>query len=149
MTGVDWTVAVAAPTAAAAAVNVLAGRQVFAASTATTTLITVPAGRVWQGTVGASVSCSVAAASAVAGQARALFSTAGAGVSPVAGVYFGVDAQAGANAASGTTGSQAANFGFMALTVVAPAQNAVTVQVASTNAGTSSLVDAFASGVLS
>lgn len=133
---------------APAAANILAGRQTFSATTAATTLITIPAGRTWIGTIGASVDCAIAAASATAGQAAATFTTAGAGVTPAAGTYFVVEARAGANAATGTVGSQDSNFGSMPFTVVAPGGNSVTIQVASTNAGTDSLVEAFASGRL-
>lgn len=133
---------------APAAADILAGHQSFTATTAATTLITIPAGRTWAGTIGASVDCAVAAASATAGQAAATFTTAGVGVTPAAGTYFVVEARAGANAATGTGGSQAANFGSTPFTVVAPAGNSVTIQVASTNAGTNSLVEAFASGQL-
>lgn len=134
--------------AAPIAVNVLAGRQTFAATTAATTLLTVPAGRTWCGTIGASVSCRNTAAATVAGQAKAEFTTVGTGVTPAAGTYLVVDAQAGGNAATGTVGSQAANFGSTPFTVVAPAGNSVTVAVASTNTGTAALVEAFAAGSL-
>jgi hypothetical protein len=132
-----------APPAAAA---ILAGRQTFTATTGATTLITVPAGKTWVGTIGASVDCAVAAASSTAGQATATFTTAGTNVTPAAGTYFVVEARAGANAATGAVGSSEANFGSVPFYVVAPAGNSVTIQVASTNAGTNSLVEAFASG---
>lgn len=135
-------------TSAPAATDVLAGRVSLSASTAATTIITVPAGRTWSGQLWASASCEVTAAAAVAGRATAMLSVAGAGATPTAGVYLVVDARSGANAATGTAGSGAANFGSVALVIVAPAGNAVTVQVASTNAGSSSLVEAGASGML-
>lgn len=130
------------------AANVLTGRVATTATTAATTIVTVPAGRTWVGTVGASVSCAVTAATATEGRASAVISTAGTGVTPAAGVYLGVDAVAGANAATGTTGNGAANYGSAPLAVVAPAGNAVTIQVATTNTGTVARVDAFASGML-
>jgi len=69
-------------TAAPLAADVLAGRQVFTATTAATTIATVPAGRTWQGSIGASVSCAVTAGVATAGQASALLSVAGANATP-------------------------------------------------------------------
>ena len=133
---------------APAAADILCGFQSFTATTGATTLITVPAGRTWIGEIGASVDCAIAAASATAGQALAVFTTAGAGVTPAAGTYLAVEARAGANAATGAVGSSATNFACAAFVVVAPGGNSVTVQVASTNAGTSSRVDAFATGRL-
>lgn len=141
-----YSLPVSAPTPLAA--DVLAGRQVFTATTAATTLITIPAGRTWVGQVGASVATSVVAAATTAGRASAEISTAGTGVTPGAGVYLGVDALQGANAATGTVGGGNSNFGSTPLTVVAPAGNAVTVQVACTVTGTSGRVDAYASGAL-
>lgn len=128
--------------------DILDGRQAFTATTAATTLITVPAGRTWSGRIGASVSCTNSAAVGVLAHASAKFSTAGGGVTPAAGIYFGVDALAGANVAAGLSGTQGSNFGSAPLVVVAPVGNAVTIQVASTNVGTTSNVDAFASGQL-
>jgi hypothetical protein len=87
------------------------------------------------------------AASTTAGQATATFTTAGTDVVPSAGTYFVVDARSGANAATGTVGTQGNNFGSMPFTVVAPVGNSVTIDVASTQASTS-LVEAFASGRL-
>lgn len=133
---------------APAAADVVAGRQASTATTAATTLVTVPAGRTWVGEVGASVSVSVAAAAATAGRASAEISTAGAGATPAAGVYLGVDALTGANATTGTVGTQAANYACAPWTVVAPAGNAVTIQVATTHTGTTSRVDAYAVGAL-
>lgn len=128
--------------------NILAGYQTFTSTTAATTLITVPQGRTWVGTVGASCSAQEAAAGTVAAQARAVITTAGTNVTPAAGTYLAVEAKVGANAAGGTVGAQGNNAAWIPLVVVAPAGNSVTVQVASTNAGTASVVDAFASGML-
>lgn len=133
---------------APAAANVLAGYQGFTSTTGATTIITVPQNRTWVGTIGASCSCAEVAAGTAAPIATATITTAGTGVTPAAGTYFLVDARAGANAATGTVGDGCANFGSTPFVVVAPAGNAVTIQVASTNAGTTSRVDAFASGVL-
>ena len=130
------------------AADMLCGRQSFTATTAATTLVTIPAGRTWVGHVGASVAVSIAAASSTAGRASAELSTAGAGATPAAGVYLGVDALAGANAATGAVGTQAANYAAAPWTVVAPAGNAVTIQVATTCTGTTTRVDAHATGAL-
>lgn len=128
--------------------DILMGRLTFTATTAATTLITVPAGRTWVGHVGASVACALTAAVTNAGRASAVISTAGTGVTPAAGDVFGVDALSGANAATGVVGNGSANSGSMPLTVAAPAGNSVTVQVACTCTGTTSRVDAYASGQL-
>lgn len=133
---------------AATAANVLNGFQTFTSTTGATTLLTVPAGRTWVGTVGVSCSTAIAAASATAGQARAVIASAGTGVTPAAGTLFACEANAGANAATGTVGSN--NFGRqqIPLTLIAPVGNAVTLTVVTTQAGTTSRVDAFASGSL-
>lgn len=133
---------------APAAANILNGFLSFAATTGATTLITIPAGRTWKGEIGVSCAAAVAAASTVAGQARGVVAVAGTNVVPAAGTIMAVEAKAGANAATGTVGAQAANEGSMKAVVVAPAGNAVTVTVATTQAGTSSVVDAWASGEL-
>jgi hypothetical protein len=122
------------------------GFQTFTATTGATTLLTVAAGRTWVGTVGAACAVGIAAASATAGQARAVFATAGTGVTPAAGTVLAVEAKAGANAATGTVGSNGARTATMPLTIIAPAGNSVTVTVATTQAGTASVVDAWASG---
>lgn len=131
---------------APASSNILNGYASSTATTAATTLISVPAGRTWKGKIGASCAVSTAAASTVAGQALAVFSVAGSGAVP-AGNVFGVEALCGANAAAGTVGSQNSNFGDADLVVAATGAGAVTVQVTTTQAGTSR-VDAFATGRL-
>lgn len=133
---------------AVVAANVLNGNQNIAATQAATTIITVPAGRTWVGTVGASCSVEEDAAGTVAGRARCIFSISGANATPAAGNVFAVEARAGANAVGGTVGGEAQNFGWMPLTVIAPAGNSVAVQVATSQSGTNTQVDAFASGAL-
>lgn len=128
--------------------NIRCGRFSSTATTAATTLITIPAGRTWVGTVGASVSCAVTAASIATGRASALISVSGANAVPAPGIYLGVDALAGPNNATGTVGSQGSNSLSSAFTVIAPAGNSVNIQVATTQSGTTSLVDAFANGEL-
>jgi len=130
------------------AANILVGFQSFTSTTGATTVITVPAGRTWQGTVAVSCACQTVAATATAGQARAVISVAGAGATPAAGTVGACEAKNGANAATGTVGTQAANSVTFPLVVIAPGGNAVTVQVATTIAGTAGVVDVSASGAL-
>lgn len=132
---------------APAVANILDGFQSVTATTGATTLVTVPQGRTWQGKIGASVACNNAAANAVAGNANATFSVAGAGATPTGNV-FAVDAKCGANAATGTVGSQGSNFAQTDLVVTAPAGNAVTIQVTTTITGTGGECDSFAIGQL-
>lgn len=131
-----------------AAANVLTGSLSHAVTTGAATIITVPAGRTWVGTVGISCSVSVTAAATTQGLARGVVAVAGAGVTPSAGTVLAVDAKAAANAATGTVGSQGGNALAMPLTVIAPIGNSVTVTLASTITGTVGQVDAYASGAL-
>jgi hypothetical protein len=147
LTGTGQAQVVATPPTITAA-NILDGRLLFVATTAATTLITIPAGRTWIGTIGASTSVAVAGASAVAGEATGIFTTAGAGVTPAAGAIFGVHCLVGANVVGGTVGSDGSDAASTRVVVIAPGANAVTIQVASTNTGTSSVVDAWAIGEL-
>lgn len=131
-----------------AAANVLVGFQSFTATTAATTVLTVPAGRTWVGTVGVACSVANAAANATAGVSRAVVTTAGAGATPAAGTILAVEAKCGANAATGTVGSQNAVRQALTFTVVAPGGNAVTIQCATTVTGTAGVVDVTATGAL-
>lgn len=126
--------------------TVLAGYQSFTATTAATTLVTIPAGKTWTGTVAVSAACAETAAATVVPNALGVISVAGAGATPAAGNYFGVQATSGANATTGTVGSGGSNFGSLPMIVVAPAGNAVTIQVTVTVAGTAGRVDASAFG---
>ena len=129
--------------------DILNGHQAFTSTTGATTLITVPAGRSWRGSLHIVCDVAVAAASATAGQALGTITTAGTGVNPAAGTYLTCEARAGANAATGAVGSQGHNsVSVDDFIVVAPAGNAVTIQAASTNAGTSSRVSFSAIGRL-
>lgn len=128
--------------------NVLVGFQTFAATTAATNVIQVPAGKTWTGWVSVNCSCAEAAAGAVQGQATAVLSIAGAGANPPAGNIGRCSAYAGANAATGLVGSDGNNSMQMPLTIVAPAANAVQLQVTTTQAGTTSEVNVTASGLL-
>lgn len=135
-------------TGVVAAADILCGRIATTATTAATTLITIPAGRTWTGTIGASVALSIAAGTTAAGQATAQISVAGTGAAPTPGIYLGVDARVGAPLATSTAGAQSSNFASAPITAIAPAGNAITIQVATTNVGTSALVDVFALGKL-
>lgn len=135
---------VAAPTTA----NILNGYQTFTATTGATTLLTIPQTRTWVGTIGAACAAQVAAAATTAGQARAVFATAGTGVPPAAGTLFAVEAKAGANAVAGLVGSQDSTSASVNVVVAAPAGNSVTITVVSTNTGTASICDTWASGLL-
>lgn len=129
-------------------VNILDGFQTFAATTAATTVITVPAGRTWSGVVSVNCACQNAGANAVTAQATGVVSVAGAGATPAAGNYMRVTALAGANVAAGTVGDSGANSQSIPLVVVAPGGNAVTVQCAATVAGSSGEVNVSAVGAL-
>ena len=133
---------------AGAAANILDGFQAFTATAAATTIITVPAGRTWVGTVSVSVDCRVDAAATVAGQATGVVSLSGAGSTPPAGNLFQVACRAGAGAAGGTTGSSGENWGATPLTVVAPVGNAVLVQFTPTITGNAGDAAVSAIGVL-
>jgi hypothetical protein len=132
------------PTAA----NILNGFVNLVASNGGTTLLTVPAGRTWQGQLGMVCAIANAAAASTAGRARGVISTAGTGVIPTAGTVLAVDAKAGANAATGTVGSQGQSSTVINATIVAPVGNAVTLVLVTTVAGTVGSIDAFAIGAL-
>lgn len=126
----------------------LQGYAAYTASQVATTLVTVPAGNTFIGEIGAQCDVGVAAASTTAGQALAVFTTAGANAFPAAGSVFDVEARCGANAATGTVGSQGSASGSRRITVIAPAGNAVTIQVTTTQAGTASRCSVWANGTL-
>jgi hypothetical protein len=128
--------------------DVLAGYQGFAATTAATTVITVPAGRTWVGTVTIQCAAAEVAAGLVAATATGIVSTAGVGVTPAAGTVLRCDALVAANAAGGTISADSASSVSQPLIVVAPAGNPVQVQAAATIAGTAGQVNVTASGVL-
>lgn len=125
--------------------NILVGRQSFTSTTGATTLITITAGKTWVGVLNANVDCSEAAAGTVACKANATFTTVGANITPAAGTYFVCEATGGANAATGTVGSQGDNYCSTPFTAIC-ASGSCTIAVASTNAGTASLVEASAIG---
>ena len=128
--------------------DILDGYQTFTSTTSATTLITVTAGRTWVGTIGVNVACQEVAAGTATCQARGVITTSGTNVTPAAGTYLACEAKAGANAASGLVGDGSANYCAIPFTIVAPVGNTVLIQVATTNAGTASVVDASAVGVM-
>lgn len=129
--------------------DILSGYLQHTATTGAATVITVAAGRTFVGRVAVSVAASKAAAATGNGLVQALIATAGTNVTPAAGTIFAVSARIGANAATGTVGSQGSNFGSVPITVVAPAGNSVTVTLASTlTSTTEGAVDCSIFGVL-
>lgn len=118
-----------------AAADILVGHLAHTATTGATTFLTIAAGRTWVGEVGVVCDVSVAATNTAAGQALGVITTAGAGVTPAAGTVLSSEARAGANAATGTVGSQGAVAIRLPLTVVAPVGNAVTLALTSTIVG--------------
>lgn len=130
------------------AANILDGFQTFTATAGATTLITIPAGRVWVGEVDVNVACAETAAGAVQAQATAQIATSGAGVTPAAGIIATVQAVAGVNSATGTVGTQGHASNKFSLVVVAPVGNAVTLTVTPTVAGTFGSVNVSALGLL-
>ena len=139
---------VAATTPVPAAAEVIAGHLAHTATTAAATIITVAAGKTWMGTVSICCDSSTAAATATAGQALGIVATAGTGVTPSAGTYLSCEARNGANAATGTVGSQGANsVTIQDFVIIAPVGNAVTLTGDSTIAGTAGRVSYSANGV--
>lgn len=129
--------------------DILSGYLQHTSTTSAATVITVPAGRTFVGTVAVSVAASKAAAATGNGLVSALIATAGPNVTPAAGTIFAVSTRIGANAAAGTAGTNGSNFGEMPITVVAPAGNTVTVTLASTLTSiTEGAVDCSIFGVL-
>jgi hypothetical protein len=96
--------------------------------TAAGTLLTVPAGRTWVGTIQANGTVTTATGGAQAA-ATVSVATAGAGVIPAAGTYVQLSLVAPASAAS-SSGTAAAGEVDIQLQVVAPSANAVTLTVA-------------------
>lgn len=141
LSGVPVETVTAAPTAE----NLLGGALSHAATTASATLLTVPAGRTWSGTVSIAAAAATAAGSATEGQARAVVSTAGAGAAP-SGTVAAAEARSAPNAATGTVGNAGSTTVTVPVVVVAPAGNPVTLMLTSTI--TNGVVDVTAHGVL-
>ena len=146
--GSVFTLPVASVSSAPLPSDILCGNQATLVTIPATTLITIPAGRTWSGQIGATVSCTVAAGSTTAGIAQVIFSVSGTNVNPATGSYFGIDAHTGASSATSVMGTQAANFGSSPFTISAPPENSVTLQITTTNSGSSSYVNSFALGKL-
>ena len=124
-------------TGAPAATDILAGYVQHTATTGAATLVTIPAGKTFIGTLTVSVAASKAAAATGNGLVSAVIATAGTNVTPAAGTIFAVSARIGANAATGVTGTQGNNNGSIPVIVNAPAGNSVTLTLASTLTNTS------------
>lgn len=129
------------------AANILNGTLDLTASGGPTTILTVPAGRTWKGTVYVSCSISVAGGSATNGSAAGFLSTSGAGAVP-SGTFAGISCKAGANVATGTAGSEGGNFGAFDCVIVAPPGNSVSLQGSATVVGTQGEVYFSAIGAL-
>lgn len=138
--GVSGGTAVPVSSAVPAAANILDGVARFVATTAATTVITIPANRTWVGNV--TVECIVTNSPTVTTGAvmTGVVSVAGAGVTPPAGTVFEIDAQIAANAATGATGTSGHAVGSQRLVVIAPVGNAVTVQFAATQTNGTNVV---------
>lgn len=115
------------------AADVVVGRATANAAT----IITVPAGRIWRGTVVLSAALATAAATAGA-TASPTVSVAGAGATPAAGVVLGLALATGGGAATGTVGTNSQDSVVVPLVVVAPAGNAVTLTLQTGGATTAS-----------
>lgn len=141
----DTSGAVATYSGAPAAAAILAASQSYTATQAATTIITIPAGNTWVGEVSINADVAIAAASATAGQALGIVTTTGAGTTPAAGQVMDCEARAGANAATGTVGSSAANACRLTM-IVNCASGTCTLAGATTQAGTASRVSFSAAG---
>jgi hypothetical protein len=128
------------------AAQVLDAYSSVVATQAATTILTVPAGRVWQGQVTLECGSQEAAAGTVAAQAIGVLSVSGA-AAPVGNVLR-ADALAGANAAGGTVGADATGSNASPLVIVASATAPALLQLAATVAGTAGQVNASAVGLL-
>lgn len=130
-----------------AAADVIVGHLAHTATTAAADFLTVAAGETWRGCVTITCDVGIAAASTTAGQALGVVTTAGTGVTPSASTVLSCEARCGANAATGTVGSQAANsVTINDFVLIAPVGNAVTLQGATTIAGTAGRVSYSANG---
>lgn len=122
------------------AANILSGSATAANTAAAQTLLTVPAGRTWEGTITVSLTNQATTGSLVNAQIK----TAGTNVTPAAGSVL-LTVQAGT---VGTVTSDASNFGATGdIYVQAPAGNAVTLTLTNSTA-TTCTSNASANGVL-
>lgn len=107
---------------------IVAGLLRHTGNSGPTDFLTVPAGKTWVGKVTLSVTATKDAAATTGGSVRAVVTTAGTGVTPAAGAIFEVDTAVGANAATGTSGTQSSNCGSLEIMVAAPVGNTVSLQ---------------------
>ena len=141
VTGTGALVTAPGAPAASLAADILVGRATADAAT----IITIPAGRTWQGSITLSGGLSSAAAAAAA-SATPTVSVAGTGVVPAAGILVGLSLRTGGGVATGTVGTNSQGVVCVpAVTVVAPAGNAVTVTL---QTGGATLAAASAIGLL-
>ncbi|MHB8511477.1 MAG: hypothetical protein ACYDCC_04800 [Actinomycetota bacterium] len=134
--------------AAPLAANILDGFLNHVATTAATTLITVPQGRTWIGYVSIQTAATNNASVTGIGNARGTVATAGSGVTPAAGTVLQAEALAGANAATGTVGTSGIASVTSRVVVIAPAGNSVTLTLASNINATQGTVNVSAVGEL-
>lgn len=134
--------------AAPVAADVVVGHLAHTATTAAAAFLTVAAGETWRGTV--AITCDVAniaGTGTTAGQALGVVAAAGTGVTPAAGTVLSCEARCGANAATGTSGTQGANsIAVQDFVVIAPVGNSVTLTGDTTIAGTNGRVSYSANG---
>lgn len=121
------------PTAA----DILAGSATVTATTGTTALVTVAAGRTVIGDLCISVAGSKAAANTGNGEVLGTALTVGTNVTPAAGTYFEVDTAIGANAATGVVGTNGSNSQCTKWTQASPAGNTTTLNYVTTCTNTS------------
>lgn len=112
--------------------NILADQIDSNATIAATTLITIPAGRTWKGMISANIALSKAAAATGNGSGSIDITISGAGATPAAGRIMYVTTKVGANAATGTVGTQSSTSSEQEFCIAAPSGNSVAVQVAMT-----------------
>lgn len=125
---------------ATAAANILVGSATADAAT----IITIPAGRAWKGTV--VLSAALGTAPAVAGAtADPTVSTAGTNVVPAAGVVLRTALRTGGGSAAATVGTNSQGTASIPLTVIAPPGNAATLTL---QLGGATAASASASGEL-
>lgn len=133
--------------ASPAAADVVVGHLAHTATTAAAAFLTVAAGKTWRGTVTITCDVAVIAGDATAGRALGVVATAGTGVTPSAQTVLSCEARCGANAATGTVGSQGNNaVAIEAFVLIAPAGNSVTLTGDTTIAGTNGRVSYSANG---
>jgi hypothetical protein len=131
-----------------ATADIIVGQLSHTTTTGATTLLTIAAGKTWQGVITVCAAGSKAAATTGSGEVKATIATAGTNVTPAAGTVMIVRAQMGANAATGVTGTQGNSTVTMPITVNAPVGNSVTLTLQTDlTAVTVGTVDATASGV--